>query len=77
MCRGVNSNQWKGLERRIPIDKIDRGFVKLIQVFNQMLERLERSFRQASRFSGDAAHELKTPLTILQRELEKTLQPVR
>jgi hypothetical protein len=27
------------------------------------LERLERSFKQASRFSGDAAHEPKTPLT--------------
>jgi signal transduction histidine kinase len=41
-----------------------------------MLERLERSFHQASRFSGDAAHELKTPLTILQGELERTLQQV-
>ena len=48
----------------------------MIRVFNQMLERLERSFHQASRFSGDAAHELKTPLTILQGELERTLQQV-
>ncbi|WP_415354790.1 sensor histidine kinase [Leptolyngbya sp. FACHB-1624] len=41
-----------------------------------MLERLERSFLQASRFSADAAHELKTPLTILQGELERSLQQV-
>ncbi len=66
----------KGLDQRIPIGTTDVEFVKLIQVFNLMLERLERSFTQASRFSGDAAHELKTPLTILQGELERTLQQV-
>ncbi|MEH2240198.1 ATP-binding protein [Nostoc sp.] len=66
----------KGLDQRIPIGTTDIEFVELIQVFNQMLERLERSFTQASRFSGDAAHELKTPLTILQGELERTLQQV-
>lgn len=63
-----------GLEQRVPIGETDVEFVELIQVFNQMLERLERSFKQASRFSGDAAHELKTPLAILQGELERTLQ---
>lgn len=66
----------KGLDQRIPIGTTDVEFVELISVFNQMLERLERSFTQASRFSGDAAHELKTPLTILQGELERTLQQV-
>ncbi|MDF5732563.1 MAG: ATP-binding protein [Rhizonema sp. PD38] len=66
----------KGLDQRIPIATTDIEFVELIRVFNQMLERLERSFTQASRFSGDAAHELKTPLTILQGELERTLQQV-
>lgn len=63
-----------GLEQRVPIGTTDIEFVKLIQVFNQMLERLERSFKQSSRFSADAAHELKTPLAILQGELERTLQ---
>ncbi|XGV94526.1 MAG: ATP-binding protein [Leptolyngbya sp. BL-A-14] len=66
----------KGLDQRIPMGTIDSEFVELIQVFNQMLERLERSFTQASRFSADAAHELKTPLTILQGELERSLQQV-
>jgi signal transduction histidine kinase len=41
---------------------------------NGMLQRLERSFRQSARFSADAAHELKTPLTILQGQLEQALQ---
>jgi two-component system, OmpR family, heavy metal sensor histidine kinase CusS len=65
-----------GLDQRIPVGTTDVEFVQLIQVFNQMLERLERSFLQASRFSADAAHELKTPLTILQGELERSLQQV-
>ena len=64
----------KGLDRRVPVGATDVEFVELIEVFNQMLESLERSFKQASRFSGDAAHELKTPLAILQGELERNLQ---
>lgn len=63
----------KGLDQRVPSQATDVEFVELIHVFNHMLETLERSFKQASRFSGDAAHELKTPLAILQGELERTL----
>ncbi|MEG4861486.1 ATP-binding protein [Microcoleus sp. K1-B6] len=66
----------QGLDRRVPDGATDIEFVELIFVFNQMLERLERSFKQASRFSGDAAHELKTPLAILQGQLERALHQV-
>ena len=41
--------------------------------YNLMLERLDISFQQASRFSADAAHELKTPLTILQGRIERAI----
>jgi signal transduction histidine kinase len=51
----------------------DQEFAELIQVFNRMLERLERSFQQAQRFSADAAHELKTPLAIVQGQLERAM----
>lgn len=63
-----------GLDQQVPVGSTDVEFVELIEVFNEMLTRLERSFRQSSRFSGDAAHELKTPLAILRGELELVMQ---
>lgn len=63
-----------GLDRRVPAMAADREFRELIDVINRMLARIERSYRQATRFSADAAHELKTPLTILQGRLEQAVQ---
>lgn len=63
----------EGLGQRIASQGEDREFVELIEVFNRMLGRLERSFKQATRFSADAAHELKTPLAIVQGQLERVI----
>jgi heavy metal sensor kinase len=63
----------EGLHYRLATKGEDLEFAELIDVFNQMLERLERSFNQAHRFSADAAHELKTPLAIVQGQLERAI----
>ncbi|TXT37514.1 MAG: signal transduction histidine kinase [Comamonadaceae bacterium] len=63
----------KGLDQRLTTAGKDQEFVELIAVYNGMLERLERSFKQATRFSADAAHELKTPLAILQGQMERVI----
>jgi heavy metal sensor kinase len=63
----------KAMDQRVPVRGEDREFRELIDAYNTMLERLEASFRQASRFSADAAHELRTPLTILQGRLEQAM----
>ncbi len=63
----------KGLGQRVPAGGADQEFRALIDVINGMLTRLEKSFGQSARFSADAAHELKTPLTILQGQLHQAL----
>ena len=68
--KGVTS---QALDRRLPSEREDREFKALIGDYNTMLARLEASFHQAARFSADAAHELKTPLTILQGRLERAV----
>lgn len=63
-----------GLDKRVPDAGETVEFRELSAQFNRMMERLERSFTQAARFSADAAHELKTPLAVLQGEIEQALQ---
>lgn len=64
------------LDRRIPEVGADEEFARLIRVFNAMLGRLEGSYLQAVRFSADASHELKTPLAVIQGEVETALSSV-
>ena len=63
----------QALDQRLSSYGEDYEFEILISAYNTMLSRLEISFQQASRFSADAAHELKTPLTILQGRIEQSL----
>ncbi|MDQ8182473.1 ATP-binding protein [Pelagicoccus sp. SDUM812005] len=70
----IESVSAKSLGARLESDGEYSEFAVLIEHFNRMLERLESSFTQATRFSADAAHELKTPLAILQGQLEVALQ---
>ncbi len=43
---------------------------RLAATFDDMLDRLERSFAQQRRFVADASHELRTPLTIIRSDLD-------
>jgi len=49
----------------------------LIDSFNEMISRLEKSFKHIEQFSYHVAHELKTPLTIIQGEADLLLRKER
>jgi heavy metal sensor kinase len=64
----------KALNQRLPEASAQDEVGRLVQVLNHAFDRLERSFDQATRFSSDASHELKTPLTIMRGEIEAALK---
>jgi signal transduction histidine kinase len=63
----------KALRTRIPNPPAHDEIERLVSVLNNTFDRLERSFAQATRFSSEASHELKTPLTIMRGEIESAL----
>ncbi len=67
----------KDLSQRIKVRNPKDELGRLAETFNDMLERLKKSFVQAKQFSADASHELRTPLTILKGESEWALRSAR
>jgi two-component system OmpR family sensor kinase len=59
-----------------PLDSRDE-IGELAETLNEMISRLERSFKQIRQFSGDVSHELKTPLAELKCNAEVALRKKR
>lgn len=69
--------QGQELSKRIPVLKIKDELGQLALTFNEMMNRLENSFKQMRQFSSDASHELRTPLTVLKGQNELILSKPR
>jgi two-component system heavy metal sensor histidine kinase CusS len=65
------------LHERIAGDGWPRELASLATGFDRMLDRLEDSFRRLSQFSGDLAHELRTPINNLRGEAGVALSQSR
>lgn len=61
------------LHRRLAEPMIKDELGRLAETLNQMMTRLERSFTALRRFTADASHELKTPLTVMRAGVERAV----
>jgi signal transduction histidine kinase len=55
---------------RLPTTDVPSEVIPLIVAFNSILDRLEKQFQVRQRFLIDAAHELRTPIAIMQTRIE-------
>jgi len=61
------------LSERITVPETRDEISDLARLLNQMFDRLEASFVQIRRFTADASHELKMPLSLIRLHAEKML----
>lgn len=74
VTRGISASR---LQDRLEIRSLPIELQGLGSAFNEMLERLEDSFRRLSDFSSDLAHELRTPISNLMTQTQVALGKAR
>ena len=63
----------QNLDQRLPLPSADDEIAELIAILNATFDRLQRSFEQSVRFSAEASHHLKTPISVLRAGIEEIL----
>jgi heavy metal sensor kinase len=63
----------RNLHMRLPVPDADDEVSDLSRTLNQMLERIDKAFASVRAFTGNASHELRTPISLLRTEIEVTL----
>ena len=64
----------ENLDERLPLTNPNDELGRLASTFNELLARLDDSFKQQRRFMADASHELRTPLSVMRTATDVTLE---
>ena len=67
----------ENLSRRLEVPGPHDELRRLTETLNSMLDRIETSFRRITRFTADASHDLRTPITIIRATAEIALRKQR
>ncbi len=70
-ARAIQAND---LSARLSVPATRDELQQLAEVWNELLARIEASVRSVSRFTADAAHELRTPVTVIRSSAELALR---
>ena len=68
--RKINKIEAENLSESLEVPSTDDEIALLTGSFNKMLSRLDDAFTVQKQFSASAAHELRTPLAVMQTNLE-------
>jgi heavy metal sensor kinase len=73
-ARAISARQ---LGRRLEVPATGDELQRLSETLNDMLARLESAFAETSRFTADASHELRTPVSLIRTTAEVALRRPR
>jgi two-component system, OmpR family, sensor kinase len=73
-ARSMSAND---LNERLPAAQTADELEDLCRAFNDLLGRVQEAFERQGRFTGDASHQLRTPLTVMLGQLEVALRRPR
>lgn len=61
------------LSQRIPVAEGNYEFAQLVQLLNETFAKLDTAFTQQAQFTADAAHELRTPVSVMLMQTQSAL----
>jgi signal transduction histidine kinase len=77
MAAAAREMDVEDLERRVPLSPSGDELEDLSRAINNLLDRLQESFQRQKRFTGEASHQLRTPLAVMMGQMEVALRRER